>query len=279
VVIFAAIHPVRFKFDLGARPTIVQCGLTLHGSRATELGVMHGLWSLHAYHYHGELRIQGEAFPFRAGSVSLIPPEAAVEWHFPSHAPHYYVHFAAGVSKTRHVSLPLLRDMGEQFDRFCEQLEELIRFHGHDRLHAEVRLWDLLCQLNADRPAPSAGAPLHPSLQMALSFIRNRKFDSLAVGEISRAVGVSNNHLTQVFKAHFGCGVREFIQRERISRACHLLLHSSLSIKSIAIENGISSLQYFNKLIRQATGLSPSAYRKQKRAGKSISQKPARRAR
>jgi transcriptional regulator GlxA family with amidase domain len=33
--------------------------------------------------------------------------------------------------------------------------------------------------------------------------------------------------------------VQQYIQRERLARACHLLTHSSLAIKSIAIETGI----------------------------------------
>ena len=78
---------------------------------------------------------------------------------------------------------------------------------------------------------------------------------------MARKIGVSHNHLTQAFQRSFGCGVRQFIQRERVARACHLLTQSSLAIKSIALETGIPDLQYFNKLIRRATGLSPRAYR------------------
>ena len=51
----------------------------------------------------------------------------------------------------------------------------------------------------------------------------------------------------------------------KLNRACHLLAHSSLAIKSIAIETGIPDLQYFNKLIRKTTELSPRAYRAAKK--------------
>lgn len=255
---------MHFEFPMGSRPTIAQCGLCLHGTRATESFCIRGLWSLHAYHYHGEIHLQHRTFSFRAGSVSLIPPGMSVEWHFPSHAPHYYVHFEAGELNTHKVSLPLLSDLGKQFDRFSEHLEELLHFHAHDRLRAEVRLWDLLYQLDGNRPRQHTEAPLHPNLQIALSIIRNRQSDQLLVGDIARQMGVSHNHLTQLFQEHFACGAREFIQRERITRACHLLSHSSLSIKSIAIETGLPDLQYFNKLIRKATGLAPRSYRETK---------------
>lgn len=257
---------MHVEINLGSRPAIVQCGLCLHGSRSVESFCLRGLWSLHAYRYAGELHLEDQALAFRAGSVSLVPPGVNVEWHFPTHAPHYYVHFEEGVSSTRGVRLPLLRDLGDHFDRFSEGFEELLHFHGQDHLRAEVRLWDLLYQLHENNVTRSAEAPLHPTLQIALSIIRNRHAEPLLVGAIARQMGVSHNHLTQLFQARFGCGAREFIRRERISRACHLLSHSSLPIKSVAIETGLPDLHYFNKLVRQATGLSPRSYRENAKA-------------
>jgi len=222
---------------------------------------MRGLWSLHAYRYHGEMHLSGRMFAFRAGCVSLIPPDMLVEWRFPSHAPHYYVHFKAGPSNGPATSLPFLQDMGSHFDRFSELFEELIEFHIHDRLRAEIRLWDLLYQLHGDETIRPTDMRLHPNLQIALSIIRNQQSESLRVGDIARKMGVSHSHLTQLFKKHFDCGAREYIQRERIAQAIHLLSHSSLSIKSIAIEVGIPDLHYFNKLIRKAVKMSPRNYR------------------
>lgn len=253
-----------FKIDLGERPRIAQTGLCLHGSRVAESFRLHGLWSLHAYHYQGEIRVREQTFPFRAGWVSLIPPDTLVEWHFPSHAPHHYVHFALAPSGQPALALPLLQDLGGEFDGFCGAFEQLIQYQANDPQRAAVRLWDLLHQLRREPATSPVNAPLHPSVQIALSLIRTQQSEKVRVGKIARAMGVSHNHLTNVFKKCYGCGVRQYIQREQLSRACHLLQHSSLAIKSIAIETGISDLQYFNKIIRNTTGCSPTEFRKRK---------------
>ena len=250
------------EFLYGIGPKIAQVGLCLHGSRATESFRLHGLWSLHAYRYRGELRLSGRVFPFAAGCVSLIPPETLVEWHFPTHAPHYYAHFAMESSGGMQVELPLLQDLGGDSDQFCDQFEQLTHFHASNPERAAIRLWDMLYQLKHESPALSSSQGMHPTLQIALSIIRSRLSEDIRVGQIARSMGVSHNQLTKLFLRHLGCGAREYIQRERLKHACHLLMHSSLSIKSIAIETGTPDLHYFNKLMRKATGKSPSNYRR-----------------
>lgn len=254
--------PPCVDIDLGQRPKIAQVGLCLHGSRSAESFRLHGLWSLHAYRYRGELRLNRSNFPFKAGCVSLIPPETLVEWRFPSYAPHYYAHFEVDTSSGIRAELPLLQNLGENFDCFCDQFEELTRFHLSDPERAAVRLWDLLYQLKRESAALVSNQRLHPSLQIALSVIRNQQSEDIRVGEIARSMGVSHNHLTYLFRSQLGCGAREYIQRERLKRALHLLVHSSLPIKSIAIETGIPDLHYFNKLVHKKTGKSPTEYRR-----------------
>ena len=185
-----------------------------------------------------------------------------MEWSFPSHAPHYYAHFEMQSSGATQVELPLLQNLGENFDRFCDQFEQLIHFQTSDPERASIRLWDMIYQLKCEPAGFKSGQPMHPSLQIALSIIRSQLSEDIRVGRIARSMGVSHNHLTTLFLRHFGCGAREYIRSERLKRACHLLMHSSLSIKSIAIETGIPDLHYFNKSVRKSTGRSPSDYRR-----------------
>jgi AraC-like DNA-binding protein len=251
-----------FEIDLGQRPKIVEVELCRHGSRSAESFRLYGLWSLHAYHYRGEFCLNGKSFPFKAGCVSLIPPETLVEWRFPTDAPHYYAHFEMESSCGIRVELPLLQDLGEDFDLFCGQFEQLIHFQTFDPERARIRLWDMLYQLKGKSATVPSTQRLHPSLQIALGTIRNRQSENIHVGRIARSMGVSHNHLTHLFLRYLGCGARECIQRERLKHACHLLAHSSLSIKSVAIATGIPDLHYCNKLVHKATGESPRDYRR-----------------
>lgn len=250
-----------FEIDLNERPAILQTGVSIHGSRVKEVAVLHGFWCLLAYHYSGELVVGGTTYPFHAGTICLFPPELTVEWRFPPHAAHHYVHFAVPKTNGPHTQLPLLQELGSDFDPFCLALDEMISYQLHDPLRAAVRLWDLLHRLRRDATNSLSDLPAHTTVQKALAIIRNEHSDSIKVGAIAKVIGVSNNHLTKVFQQYCGCGLKQYLLRERVKRACHLLQRSPLSIKSISIDTGSPSAQHFNKLIRKVTGLSPKQYR------------------
>lgn len=262
VAIFNTVRAIpRFEIDLNGRPAITQAGVSIHGSRVSEVACLHGLWSLLAYHYSGELVVAGTTYPFHAGSVCIFPPEVAVEWRFPPHATHHYVHFSPPTTDGPRIQLPLLQELDSDFDPFCLALDEMILYQPHDPLRAAVRLWDLLHRLRRDATNSSYDLPAHTTVQKALAIIRNEHTDSIKVGAIAKVIGVSNNHLTKVFKQYCGCGLKQYLLRERVKRACHLLQRSPLSIKAISIDVGSPSAQHFNKMIRKATGLSPKEYR------------------
>ena len=244
---------------------IVQCGLALHGGRSEETFLLRGLWAMHAYRYRGALELHGRVFPFRKGFVSLVPPDVPVLWKFPSHAPHYYAHFAAAEPGKKSDSLPVMSELGEAFDLFCERFEGMIACWQTDPFRAGVKLWDMALDLARDRPRDSKmGNELHPNLQIALSIIRNGLHENLKVAGLAKQMGVSQGHLNALFKKTFLTTVHEFIHRHRIERALHLLRHSSLSIKSIAIDTGFPDLQHFNKVVRAAAGQSPRGLRTSK---------------
>jgi len=249
------------NYPLHTIPRVVQCGLCVHGTRARETFRQQGLWSLHIYHYEGELQYGGRRFRFLPGWASLLPPDHEATWKFPQHAPHYYAHFRVATRSRSIVRLPMLQPMGTRRERFDADIEEMLRFSSGPGSRVHVRLWDLLHRYAAPADPEPTPADLHPALQIALSLIRNNPSGRIRVGEIAGQIGFSHNQLTLLFQQHFGCGPREFIRRERVTRACDLLERSRLPVKSVAIECGFPDLQHFNKVIRTATGQSPTAWR------------------
>lgn len=251
------------SFPIRVRPQPVQCGFCLHGAKEFELHCQKECWSLHFYNYSGTLKIAGKSLAFQSGSVSLIPPGAEVQWHFPPYASHYYAHFKSrSPSRGGHLDICVLSPVDAIPDGFGAQFDDMVRFFAAgDMLRAGIRLWDLLFQIAEPLGRPAFSHLPHPTLQVALAVIRNNPGKNLRVQNLAAQLGVSRSQLTRLFQKEFQCGAKEYILRSNIRRACGLLRRSSMGIKSIAMSCGFNDLSHFNKTIRRETGSSPTRYR------------------
>ncbi len=93
-------------------------------------------------------------------------------------------------------------------------------------------------------------------------YIANHLTDNLSVDTICSKYNISPSGLYQLFKKVFGCGVVEIIRKERIKRAKELLLDSKLSINEVAAQVGILDANYFTRIFKEETGITPKNYRK-----------------
>ncbi len=87
------------------------------------------------------------------------------------------------------------------------------------------------------------------------------------VGELATLYGMSREHFIRAFTVYMGQTPYRYRQSKRIALAKMLLADTALSVSLIAAEVGLADPQYFSRLFKGATGLSPAAYRKSKRGG------------
>ncbi len=248
---------------LGAKPTLKQVGLNVHGARRTERYIMDNLWSVHLYRWSGALQIGTRSYAISPGCAGVEPPNTPLLWRYDNErCPHYYAHFAlrTGGPVTR---VPIVQQTGAAFAQLCEEMETLITLFSVHPLRAEIRLWDLLLRLavTQKQSVPRAN-PLPFVVQTAVAIIENELAQAPRVAQIAKRVGISHNQLTRLFDQCFGHGVAAHIRKRRLEKAQHLLTHSNLPIKTIAHELGLPDLQQFNKFIRKATGRAPSHFRR-----------------
>ncbi|MCM2344066.1 MAG: AraC family transcriptional regulator, partial [Alphaproteobacteria bacterium] len=78
---------------------------------------------------------------------------------------------------------------------------------------------------------------------------------------LARELNVAEGTLSRVINAQFGRTVPQFLNEKRIEDAKQLLADTDAAVKVIASEVGFSSLASFNRVFRDVTGESPSAYR------------------
>ena len=96
--------------------------------------------------------------------------------------------------------------------------------------------------------------PLFVSTETALTI----SLDSLA-----DIACVSKTYLAHLFRTRLGISPLRFLHQVRIEAAKRLLGTSQLPVREVAAQVGFSDPLYFSRAFRQATGLSPRAYRQQ----------------
>ena len=104
---------------------------------------------------------------------------------------------------------------------------------------------------------------LHHPLSKALDFIEAHYAEPLTLPLVAKAAGLSVSRLAHVFKAHVGMSVTAYLNMVRVNSARDYLTNSSMRVSETAFQVGFGNLSHFNHVFRQATGLSPTQYRRQ----------------
>lgn len=109
---------------------------------------------------------------------------------------------------------------------------------------------------------PGASMDQRPQVvDQALEYIRDHLHGPLDLAEVGRAVMLSPNYLTTLFKQHTGFSLGQTIKRLRIERACALLRDTRLQIQEISTRVGFSDPFAFSKAFRRHVGVAPRNYR------------------
>ena len=85
---------------------------------------------------------------------------------------------------------------------------------------------------------------------------------SLSVSLLAERLDISDVYFRKLFKSQYNISPSKYINSIRISNAKRLMNHSFLSLESCALKSGFSSLQYFSRVFKKMTGISPGKYRK-----------------
>ena len=103
---------------------------------------------------------------------------------------------------------------------------------------------------------------LNPHVRRALDYIEANYMCSISTEDIAGAAGVHVGHLHRIFPEETGMTIGAYLTHLRIEKAKTLLMHTDISNSSIAGRTGFSSQQYFCRLFKKETGMSPQEYRK-----------------
>ena len=100
-----------------------------------------------------------------------------------------------------------------------------------------------------------------PRISAVITYIDEYYNEDLSVDELASHVQLSASHLYSRFKEYIGITPHQYIIRQRMRAARHLLVTGNMPIKSIADEVGYSNTESFCRLFKKFTGLTAAEYR------------------
>jgi AraC family transcriptional regulator len=99
-------------------------------------------------------------------------------------------------------------------------------------------------------------------LKQAIEYIQEHLGENLSLSDIANELGMSQYHFCRLFKQSTGMSPHQYLIRQRVERAKHLLQQPERSIAAIAAECGFANQSHFAKYFRQHTGMNPNQFRK-----------------
>ncbi|MGB8455085.1 MAG: helix-turn-helix transcriptional regulator [Anaerocolumna sp.] len=92
----------------------------------------------------------------------------------------------------------------------------------------------------------------------AKKYIQNHIYDKHTLNDVAKAIGISPNYLSALFKSYNQLGFTNYVTRLKIKTAQALLAKEHLKIYQISEKLGFDNPQYFSKVFKKYTGYSPS---------------------
>ncbi len=226
------------------------------------------------YLHHGalELRRAGRVHLCRAGEAVLLLNGEESDYGLPAGARedcrHQWVELRGpGVQEHWRLMLeahgPIVRDhpAGELLSRLNALTALAPAAQEADPLEAALAVYRFILFLHRHL-AEQTEARSSP-VREALARLAENPLHPWSLKELAREAGCSRDHLTRVFQEQFGRPPKAWLNERRTEQALILLESTVLPVAAIARQAGLGSAHALARLVRDRTGLSPRAYRRQ----------------
>ena len=82
------------------------------------------------------------------------------------------------------------------------------------------------------------------------------------VSHMQALAHTSAEHLSRTFRKELGCTPTEYLNKQRLTYAANLLIHSDRPIVDVSLEVGLGNISYFYRVFKREFGVTPAQFRK-----------------
>jgi AraC-like DNA-binding protein len=221
----------------------------------------------------GFIRIRDRELEVVAGTVTTIPAGAGHSYGAQSGDPWtiYWMHVVGDFVPTYipHTMsgrvIPVSEDrIAETLPLFDRILNALSRGAGESNLltASSAAMLVLAGIYRDDYPvAGAAGGPGAREVEQLITYVQEHLNQRITLADLTDRTYLSVSRITQLFQEITGYAPIEFVQHQRIQRACYYLDATEEPVARIAETVGFTDQFYFSRVFRKVIGCSPRQYR------------------
>jgi two-component system response regulator YesN len=142
------------------------------------------------------------------------------------------------------------------YDFLLKPIEQQILVAALTRLTQRLAL-----QEETANAADPHGATQEIHVRSAMDYIDSHFNEDISITHLSEMLGISESHLSHLFREHSGFTIVAYLQDRRMREAIKLLQDPSLNVTDIYTSCGFTNGSYFCKMFRRYTGVTPSEFR------------------
>ncbi len=141
-------------------------------------------------------------------------------------------------------------------------IEEMQLIQDEDELvkWARNRVYHIIQQVQEDKMQGESELIIKTK-----TFIREHYPENLTLEKLAKQIPINPNYLSHIFKVETGTNLMDYLVTVRIEKAKHLIESTQLSTKQIGIEVGYTDSNYFSRIFKKKTGVTPTDFRLGKR--------------
>ncbi len=102
----------------------------------------------------------------------------------------------------------------------------------------------------------------NPKLRDAVLYIEGHYAENITLSDISANVGINHTTLTALMKQELDCTAIVYLMNYRITVSKKQLAFTDVPIKGISDMVGFKTVQHFNRIFKDITGVTPAEFRK-----------------
>lgn len=238
------------------------------------------------YHMHfilngsGYFEIDHTIHHLKRGQIFLIPPNTVSRYYVSDQDPWTYAFISfQGNKASQYVSQaglgksPYVLTCDTDLEEYAAIIREMLKTHQLT-ITNELRRISLLFLLFSMLTASSHGSANNTQtshdylpetyFEHALQYIHFNYGQAIHIQDIADYIGITRSYLFYIFNKKLNLSPQRYLLNYRIDKAKQLLSSTEFFIKDVAQSVGYEDSLAFSKMFRNATGYSPSAYRKHK---------------